>query len=215
MTKKTVAKSGDNKPVKTFMDLPDEKFEKFILKNLQMQESPENLLKEIKSLYSEAFEAKGKKRTELEKAVNEKGDKFSRAYGVESKFNLLVGVEKSKQAFALRMYGELEKEYEVKTYSEKVLVQTAVIAYCRIQESIQDFRRFANDEWLSSGKGQYLGVFGKEIDRANRQFFMALQTLKNMKQPPLKVSVNAKTAFVAQNQQNNANSPLLENNDPQ
>ena len=46
-------------------------------------------------------------------------------------------------------------------------------------------------------------IIGLELDRANRQFLTALQTLKQIKAPQLEVNVETKTAFVAQNQQFN------------
>jgi hypothetical protein len=48
---------------------------------------------------------------------------------------------------------------------------------------------------------------GKELDRAERHFFTALNTLKQIKSPMLEMNIHAKTAFIAQNQQINATPP--------
>ncbi|HUW21126.1 MAG TPA: hypothetical protein VMW41_00485 [Candidatus Bathyarchaeia archaeon] len=109
--------------------------------------------------------------------------------------------------FALQLY----KEYNCQTASEKALAQTTVIAF----EHILDYSRRLHK--LLSGTGSLkvmnektyplflkrIQIIGLELDRANRQFLTALQTLKQIKTPRLEVKVKSKTAFVAQNQQFN------------
>ncbi len=47
---------------------------------------------------------------------------------------------------------------------------------------------------------KYLSVLSKELDRANRQYISALQTLYSLKQPPLSVSLKTDTAYLANQQ---------------
>lgn len=106
---------------------------------------------------------------------------------------------------------QLYKEYNCQTASEKALAQTVVIAF----EHILDYSRRLHSMLETTGRMQVMDIktyplilkriqiIGLELDRANRQFLTALQTLKQIKAPQLEVNVKTKTAFVAQNQQFN------------
>ncbi|MCJ7793157.1 MAG: hypothetical protein MUP45_04275 [Candidatus Marinimicrobia bacterium] len=113
--------------------------------------------------------------------------------------------------FATRLY----QEYDCKTPAEKALAQTVVVAFERILQLTGAFNRIlkkddqTNDFFVILNKR--LQILGMEIDRANRHFLTALQTLKQIKAPQLEVNVKTKTAFVAQNQQFNVgNKPAEE-----
>lgn len=58
---------------------------------------------------------------------------------------------------------------------------------------------------ISENHRGYYSILSKELDRANRHFLSAYQTLIYLKQPPLKVQVKTTNAFIAQAQQFNAN----------
>jgi hypothetical protein len=47
---------------------------------------------------------------------------------------------------------------------------------------------------------QHYQTLGKELDRANRHYLTAIQTLRMMKQVPIQITVKAQTAIVGQNQ---------------
>ena len=53
---------------------------------------------------------------------------------------------------------------------------------------------------------QHYQTLGKELDRANRHYLTAIQTLRLMKQAPLQITVKANTAIVGQNQMVQTNS---------
>jgi hypothetical protein len=126
----------------------------------------------------------------------------SRMLSLDTKHNLKFSVEKEDVAFAIEMARELEKEYGVKTASEKALVQIAVAAYCRFHKCSSLFYLNYAPSITSPQLPQYISIYAKEMDRAHRQFIAAIQALKQLKSPEIKVQVTAKTAFVAQNQQN-------------
>ena len=105
---------------------------------------------------------------------------------------------------------QLYKEYNCQTASEKALAQTVVIAF----EHVLDLSRrlhimMDNTSVQVMDIKTYpfllkrMQIIGLELDRANRQFLTALQTLKQIKAPQIEVNVKTKTAFVAQNQQFN------------
>jgi hypothetical protein len=119
---------------------------------------------------------------------------------------------------------QLYKEYNCQTASEKALAQTVVIAF----EHVIDFSRRLHIAMENTGINgvidiktyplllKRMQIIGLELDRANRQFLTALQTLKQIKAPQIEVNVKTKTAFVAQNQQFNVgNNPAEGKEDKQ
>jgi len=112
---------------------------------------------------------------------------------------------------------QLYKEYNCQTASEKALAQTVVIAF----EHVLDLSRrlhimMENTSVQVMDIKTYpfllkrMQIIGLELDRANRQFLTALQTLKQIKAPQIEVNVKTKTAFVAQNQQFNVGNKSAE-----
>jgi hypothetical protein len=99
---------------------------------------------------------------------------------------------------------QLVAEYDCKTASEKMLAQTAAWAYCRMIEYSRKLNGITRQEYLSSVKTGHYAVLSKEVDRCVRQYLSAINTLKHFKQPSLNVTFKAQNAFVAQNQQINA-----------
>ncbi len=130
--------------------------------------------------------------------------KISRALSLESGHALVESVESKYNGFALEMRKELEKEFDCKTASEKALVNQSVNAHLRGLT----FSRYlvANQKSINSDLNNYFRFLSKEIDRTHRQFISAIETLKFIKQPSLKVNVKTNTAFFADKQQFNNNS---------
>ncbi len=127
----------------------------------------------------------------------------SLAYSLDSGHALMESTEEHYRQLALQMKSDLEKEFECKTPSEKSLVDQVVISYIRKLSFSRFLEEHKEQRILSNEKVGYLNFISKEIDRAHRQFLSALETLKVIKQPALKVNVRAQNAFVAENQQLN------------
>jgi hypothetical protein len=119
---------------------------------------------------------------------------------------------------------QLYKEYDCQTTLEKALAQSVVIAF----EHILDYSRRLHTMMENTGGAtaidikvyplflKRMQIIGLELDRANRQFLTALQTLKQIKAPQMEVNVKTKTAFVAQNQQFNVgNKPSIKREEEQ
>jgi hypothetical protein len=109
------------------------------------------------------------------------------------------------QPMIIEIANQLIEEYEVKTPSEKAVVGMIAASYARYMEYSRAFNRSQKTEYLSSEKNAYFRNFAVESDRAFRQFQSGLAMLRQMKAPAMKVTVKAETAFVANNQQVNAN----------
>lgn len=150
---------------------------------------------------------KDKKQTD---AMSENLDKVSLALSLESGHALVESVSKRFRGFAIQMKTDLEKEFECKSASEKALVDQAVNAHIRKLSYSKLMEGHKEPEWLSHEKVAFLNFYSKEVDRAHRQFLSAIETLRFMKQPAMKVNIKTNTAFVGENQQFNTK---VENNE--
>jgi hypothetical protein len=128
----------------------------------------------------------------------------SMVLGLDTHHALIWAMKEDFRPLAIEFANNLAKEFNCKTPGEKALSHVVVNSYVRL---IDDSRRYSNcadaGEYLSVERTKHLAMLSKQIDRANRQFITALITLKQLKEPALKVNIKANNAFVAQNQQLN------------
>lgn len=104
------------------------------------------------------------------------------------------------QSFAIDLNRKFQKEFDCQTPSEKSLAELAVINFCRtlyIQKKINDYIKLGTFTDIGVG---YLNFLSKELDRANRHYLTALQSIKAIKQPNIQVNVKTQTAVIGQNQ---------------
>lgn len=149
------------------------------------------------------------KKTKSTKEINESFESISLAYSLESGHALVESLMPRYRGFALKLKKDLEKEFDCKTASEVALVDQAVSAHIRKISNAKLIEERNEPEWLSHEKIALLNFYSREVDRAHRQFISAIETLKIMKQPVLKVNVKTNNAFIGENQQFNNN---VENN---
>ena len=131
--------------------------------------------------------------------------KIVMSYGLDNSFSMLEAIEDRYRGLIQGLREELIKEFNCITYRKKALVDLAINAYSRNLTMSRFLVNTINMGHTTAILNNFLGVISKEIDRANRQFITALDTLRQFKQPELKVNVKTNTAFISQNQQINAN----------
>ena len=174
-------------------------------KILQYGYEPHIVLKRFDDLFRQASE-KGKDVDQKSEEVQKLLRDASMVIGLDNQFPIICAINGEYRSLAIEFANGLTREYEVKTPSEKSLVQAAVNAYIQL---LHNSRRFNDAEesgkYISSERTKYLAMLGKQIDRANRQLMSAIAMLQQMKNPPLNVNIRTHTAFVAQNQQLNNN----------
>lgn len=192
---------------------PPEVFKTKFLKMMEYSDDPKRLTQSLREGLEKAYDEKNEKqRQKILQDLDGLDKQVLRALSLDSKYKLVATVEENDRSFALQMNRELEQEFDVKTPSEKALVQMATLAYCRYFDCANFFRARKDPKWLSHEAAHFVSIYAKEMDRSHRQFIAAIQALKAMKSPPLNIKVSTKTAFVAQNQQNISNPS---NNAPQ
>lgn len=164
---------------------------------------PNKLFKEALELYEEGLQEKDKKKYNKisDKLNNEYGLKLFQTLGLDTKFFLINSVKEEYKLFVIEMARELEKEYEVKSPSEKALVQTATLSFVQYLR----YSGLMHANVMHHCTDNYLAVLSKETDRAYRRYVSSLQILQQKKSPSIKVNVKTNHAFVAQNQQINHN----------
>lgn len=201
MTENIVKK--EDVPVKKTFNAQE--MRKDVLPYLQTGYEPNVVLKKLdqelsKSLIKEGIAATDK---DSQKLLSD----ATMILGLDNHFPLMGCVEESCRTLAVEFANTLAKEFDCKTPSEKALSQVVVNSYIRV---IDDSRRYNNcsngGEYISKERTNHLMMLSKQMDRANRQFVSALTALKQIKSPPMQVSIKTNTAFIAQNQQLNNNS---------
>lgn len=140
----------------------------------------------------------------IKKDMMEVHDKALLVLGLETHYPLADMVSQRYRGLAIEVARQLEKEYDCKASSERLLAQTTAGIYIKIIEYSRQLMACTQDISLSNEKNSYYSMISKELDRAHRQLITALTTLRQIKNPPIELNVKAKTAFVAQNQQINA-----------
>ena len=137
--------------------------------------------------------------------------------------------------FAIDFSRQIQKQYDCQTVAEKAIAELATVNYVsvldiqkRIIEALDRQRGLSSarphaecernkdffyppSDYLHACKRAELGlkllnILNKELERANRHFLMAIQTLRMMKQPSIQVNIKTNTAVVGQNQMVQTNS---------
>lgn len=133
---------------------------------------------------------------------------------VETHSAIAKTVEECFQPLVASVADDLISEYQATSPSERMTAQLAASAYVRYIQYSTKFNLHGIQESISDTKNSYFALFAKEVDRAFRQYRSAICLLKQMKAPSLNVVVNTKAAFVATNQQINAEKSNYERNAP-
>jgi len=107
---------------------------------------------------------------------------------------------------------DLIKEFECTKIYERALCEIVASHYMGVMKASRNMNNFQNLETLSEVKNSYYAILGKELERQQRMYLHAFQSLQAMKSPPINISLKANNAFIAQNQQfNNNPNQLWEN----
>lgn len=140
---------------------------------------------------------------ELIKRWTSKDDPLSRAmtlFEFQNGALMVSSIPDQYRTFAVDMSRRLQEDYHCSLQSEKALAELATINFIRTIEVQRKITNFLDINSLTDNGVKYLAIMSKELDRANRHFLAAIQTLNMLKQPPVRVNVKADTAILGQNQ---------------
>lgn len=173
---------------------------KFILESTTTQSDPNDLLRKFAYDYMPLLNAgDDSKKEEISKSLID----ISFGLGITTGYSLMKAVNEEHRGLAVQMKRDMQSEFDCKTTSEKALIDLAVNAY--IRNLYYSGRMLSNQDNAGNNHNNYRKYLSQEIDRAQRHYISAIETLKSIKQPALKVNVKTKTAFFADKQQFNNN----------
>lgn len=104
------------------------------------------------------------------------------------------------RTFCIDFSRNLQKEYQCELPSEKATAELIALNFVRVLEIQSKINSCLVKVDFIDIEVRLLAILSKELDRANRHYFNALQMLKMLKQPALEVNIRAQTAVVGQNQ---------------
>ncbi|NTV40774.1 MAG: hypothetical protein HGA61_00675 [Candidatus Moranbacteria bacterium] len=198
--KKKIQKNKDVQSVALTKKIPPEDMKKIIIKSFTRGIDSMSVLEELSSLQLSDFF----KNQEQDKALANNFEKVALAFSLESGCILAESVPERYKSFCFELKKKLEQEFDCQTASEKAIVEQAVNAHIKTLSYSRLMNKHKEPEHLSPDKVNMLNFYSREIDRAHRQYISAIETLKFMKQPSLKVNIKTNNAFLAENQQFNS-----------
>lgn len=182
-----------------------------VLPKLEIECDPNNILRRLNKKLSGLVDRNGVAASdkEAQKLLSD----ATMILGLDNHHPLVQAIKADYRPLAIEFANNLVDEYNCKTPSEKALIHTVVNSYIRL---VDDSRRYQNcsdaGEYISIERTKHLAMLSKQMDRANRQLISAITALRQLKSPPIQISVKTNTAFIAQNQQLNNNSTTNETN---
>lgn len=164
------------------------------LRNFQLPYDPLVVLRESKK------EIEGKKGQPF--ALEPKSNSFKALTLNEFENGMLMSfsVPEHHKTFVIDFTRRIQQEFECKTTIERSLSELIAINYVRILEIQRKINNLFENNGLTKLDVQYLAILSKELDRAQRHYLSAVQTLRTFKQPIFQLNVKADTAVVGQNQ---------------
>lgn len=175
------------------------------LKGFDITISPASLIKESVALWNEFEQASEAEQKQLVDKLNKKLEHTAVIYALDNHYIAAGTLHENKhRTLMIQMAKDLIAEHDCKTTTEKMLAQTAALAYCRMIEYGDKLNGLMRMEFISNEKNGFYSLLSREVDRCTRQYLTAINTLKHFKQPTLNVTFKADNAFVAQNQQINS-----------
>ncbi len=119
---------------------------------------------------------------------------------------LIETMRDERDRTAIAEYAEdLIKEYWCTSISERSLCEVVALSYFSIMKTSRTLYQMHTVEYLSHDKNTYYTLLWKELERQQRMYLASLQTLRALKSPFWGMKINAKNAFIGENQQFNNN----------
>ncbi|MSR85421.1 hypothetical protein EXS71_03255 [Candidatus Uhrbacteria bacterium] len=206
MTKPSTKQPEEKKPVEIkalIKPTPSDEIKKFI-KEIEFGCDPRLLLKQAGKAHAELV-ASPQYDKKLADNLQKEMEAVVPMLTIDNHYLAAEVVGERYRSFLMHFANELVEEYQCQTPSEKSLAQHVASCYVRILELSKRATAAARLDSVTQVTTSYYAMISKELDRAHRQFTSSLLVLKQMKSPNMEVNIKAKTAFISQNQQINAN----------
>lgn len=132
------------------------------------------------------------------------GDKVMFALDLKTHFALTESVDEEYKYLITEMIACVVQEYACTTATEKSLAEMIALSHVRVLSLAKTMSAYgAGRVSINKEINDYYQIISKELDRAQRQLTGAIMALRQIKMPHMSLNINAKTAFIAHNQQIN------------
>jgi hypothetical protein len=111
-----------------------------------------------------------------------------------------MGIPEVMRTFAIDYSLKLQKQYECVGPAEQSLSELVALNYCRVMVLQKRMNNCLDDDKYPDKHNKHLDLLSKEMDRAQRHYMSALQTLKAMKMPAITFNVKTDMANLAYQQ---------------
>lgn len=112
---------------------------------------------------------------------------------------LATAIPDEYKTFGIDLMRKFQQEYSCITPSEQATAELMALSFVRILNLEARMTRAFSYSGQPLGQN-CLAILSKELDRANRHYLAALQTLRMLKQPVMNINVKANVANVANQQ---------------
>jgi hypothetical protein len=123
---------------------------------------------------------------------------------------LTVSVAEYYKTFGIELMRSLKMEFDCKSTSEQATAELVAISFIRTLDIQRKINGYLGKGEITDMGVRYLAVMSKELDRANRHYLSALQTLRLMKQPPIQLNIRANNAAIVGQYQQQVNQEINE-----
>lgn len=106
----------------------------------------------------------------------------------------------SFKTMASELSKKLQEEYGCTTYGKKSLAEMAALNYGRILAIQKQLMGFLEKDGYGDLTVKIIATLSKELDKAQRHYLTALQSLEMGLQPPLNVNIKTTTTNIANQQ---------------
>jgi|GEM_PF-5384985 len=214
--KRSVKKVGKKSKVLMKNRTMEELYEDFkhtAIEGLSTGSEPDKIVEQGAAKLKEYWGAEDEyERAEIEEGLQEIAYKYNQAMTLETNLGVINGIDAKLAPMAHAVIKELKGQYKIETPQDKAYIQLAASAICRYHSNMRHFEGWKKQNFNSHERIACMGMLSRDADKAFRQYHSVIQYFEAKNKPPLKVSVNAKTAFIAQNQQNVATNPKKDEN---
>lgn len=115
-----------------------------------------------------------------------------------------IAAGKEYEALVKDFCEQIIKEFHCDTPSQRALAEIlsgSYIRWLRLSNLLKNVEEYIKEH-------AYIATICKEIDRSQRTYISSLFSLRQLKSPTIALNVKATTAFIAENQQVNANQTI-------
>jgi hypothetical protein len=113
---------------------------------------------------------------------------------------LISALSEDYRSFGLEFFRNIQVEYKCETPTERSLAESVSLGFMQTLFIQMKMRDYLDLKTINDRGVKYLSFLSIELDKAHKRYLSSLQTLKDIKNPPMEMNVRAQTAIIGNNQ---------------